>query len=137
MAINFGTGKPLTAYAVRPTAAGDTLEERASVVGRAALAAVESVVRLAERAHPQDTAAPGYDPRVAMLQCGLAWEPEARLIGNVTARDVAKVAALTMTQCPACGSEAWVNIDCGLCVVVGELLSDPCAEHRKRIGEDK
>lgn len=74
--------------------------------------------------HPQDTTAPGYDPRVAMLQCGLAWERDARLIGNVTAADVAKVAALTMTQCPACGSEAWVNIDCGVCVVVGELVAD-------------
>lgn len=74
--------------------------------------------------HPQDTTAPDYDPRVAMLQCALAWEPEARLIGNVTALDVAKVAALTMTQCPSCGSEAWVNIDCRVCVTVAPLVAD-------------
>lgn len=84
-----------------------------------ALAATPTV-----ESHPQDTTAPGYDPRVAMLQCALAWERDARLIGNVTAADVAKVAALTMMTCPACGSEAWVNIDCGVCVVVSELVSD-------------
>ena len=79
---------------------------------------------MTEKTHQQDTTAPSYDPRVAMLQCALAWEPDARLIGNVTALDVAKVAALTMTQCPACGSEAWVNIDCNVCRVVGPLMPE-------------
>jgi len=76
------------------------------------------------RLHPQDVTAPSYDPRVAMLQCALAWEAGARLIGNVTAADVAMVAALTMTVCPACGSEAWCNIDCGVCNTVHKLLEN-------------
>lgn len=81
-------------------------------------------LEVAAKVHPQDTESPGYDPRVAMLQCALAWEAGARLIGNVTAADVAKVAALTMTQCPPCGSEAWVNVDCHVCSAVGKLLED-------------
>lgn len=50
-----------------------------------------------------------------MLKCALAWEPGARLIGNVRAEDIARVCIAAIATCPKCGSAAWVNIDCDLC----------------------
>lgn len=58
---------------------------------------------------------------VDVLRCALAWQPDARLVGDVTALDVARLAASAITACPKCGSEPWVNIDCNLCRVVGAL----------------
>jgi hypothetical protein len=56
-----------------------------------------------------------------VLECALAWEPSARLLGDATAVEVARLAASIITSCPRCGSEPWVNIDCGLCILVGML----------------
>jgi hypothetical protein len=61
---------------------------------------------------------------VDVLHCALSWEPGVRLIGDVTAAEVATLAAHTITQCPKCGAEAWVNIDCDLCMVCSELEKD-------------
>ncbi len=58
---------------------------------------------------------------VDVLRCAMAWQPDAKLIGNVTARDVARLAAATVTSCPKCGAEPWVNIDCNLCRACGSL----------------
>jgi hypothetical protein len=59
-----------------------------------------------------------------VLACALAHDPESRLIGNVRAIDVAMLAALSLHTCPVCGAEAWVNIDCSLCDVVGDTITE-------------
>ncbi len=60
---------------------------------------------------------------VDVLKCALSWDPEVRLLGNVTAREIAALAAKAITTCPKCGAEAWVNIDCDLCLMVAQLES--------------
>ena len=60
---------------------------------------------------------------VEILRCALGWEPEARILENVRACEVARLAANAIMTCPACGAEAWVNIDCETCLVVGKLVS--------------
>jgi|JI8StandDraft_1071087.scaffolds.fasta_scaffold80784_1 hypothetical protein len=57
------------------------------------------------------------------LACALAHEPDVRLIGNVTAAEVAALAARSVMTCPACGATAWVNIDCDTCLVCSALVS--------------
>lgn len=57
------------------------------------------------------------------LRCALSWEPDARLIGNVTAREIVKLAAQAVATCPKCGAEAWCNIDCDLCELASGLLN--------------
>lgn len=57
-----------------------------------------------------------------MLRCAFSWEMDARLIGNLTAAEIASVAAASLTQCPRCGAEAWVNIDCWVCLACSQLL---------------
>jgi hypothetical protein len=59
---------------------------------------------------------------VDVLRCALAWEPNACLMGNVTASEIATLAAWTIDTCPKCGATAWVNIDCDLCLVLADLL---------------
>jgi hypothetical protein len=58
-----------------------------------------------------------------LLRCALTHEPGSRLLGNITASEIVRLAAGFMTQCPACGAEAWVNIDCNVCFVVSALES--------------
>jgi hypothetical protein len=66
------------------------------------------------------------DISLAVLKCAAAWEPEAKLIGNVSAREVLILAAFVVDQtnqpCPMCGSEPWVNIDCSLCNFCNEVF---------------
>lgn len=57
------------------------------------------------------------------LEAALTWDPDARLIGDVTAAEVAALAARAVMTCPACGSEAWVNIDCDMCLVCAALVA--------------
>lgn len=57
-----------------------------------------------------------------VLACALAWEPEVRIIGNVTAVEVALLAARQLMSCPKCGAEAWTNIDCDICRMCGDLV---------------
>lgn len=61
-----------------------------------------------------------------VLKCCFAWEPGARLIGNVEARELAALvlAADRITSCPLCGAEPWVNIDCMLCRAASEAGGD-------------
>ncbi len=56
-----------------------------------------------------------------VLRCALAWEPSARLIGNVTAKEMAMLVARIIDTCPKCGSTAWANIDCDLCGVCSAI----------------
>lgn len=56
-----------------------------------------------------------------VIQSALAWAPDARLIGNVTARELATMAARLIDTCPRCGACAWVNIDCVMCNVFAEV----------------
>jgi hypothetical protein len=58
---------------------------------------------------------------VELLKCAVGWEPTARLLGNVTAAELATVAAHHILTCPNCGAEAWVNLDCALCCSVSAL----------------
>jgi len=58
---------------------------------------------------------------VDVLRCALAWEPNACLLGNVMASEIAALAASAIDTCPKCGATAWVNIDCDLCLVVVSL----------------
>lgn len=57
------------------------------------------------------------------LKCALAWEPDARLIGNVRASEAAALAARAVMTCPSCGAEAWVNVDCDMCLVCAALVA--------------
>jgi hypothetical protein len=59
-----------------------------------------------------------------VLECALSHEPTSRLLGNVTAREIAALAASCITSCPLCGAEPWVNIDCRLCTVCWPLEPD-------------
>lgn len=56
-----------------------------------------------------------------VLQFAIAQEPNLRVIGNVTAREIAVLAVRSITTCPKCGAEAWVNIDCDLCLAAWVL----------------
>lgn len=58
-----------------------------------------------------------------VFRCAVSHEPGVRLIGNVTASEVVRLVAREVMTCPACGAEAWVNIDCDLCLVVGQIAS--------------
>jgi hypothetical protein len=60
---------------------------------------------------------------VDALRCATSWEMEACLVGNVTAREVARLAIPHITSCPKCGAEPWVNIDCDLCLVCSVIES--------------
>lgn len=53
-----------------------------------------------------------------VLRCALSWDPNVRLIGNVSAYELMRLVASTITACPKCGASAWVNIDCDLCMLL-------------------
>ncbi len=61
---------------------------------------------------------------VETLKCCLSWEPEARLIGNVRAFDLARLAVTHLTSCPACGADPGCDIDCALCAQIYALDMD-------------
>lgn len=56
-----------------------------------------------------------------VLQAALSHEPGVRLIADVMACEMAALAARQIATCPTCGAEAWVNIDCDLCLIAGQL----------------
>lgn len=62
---------------------------------------------------------------VELLRCALSHDAGARLVGNITAREIAAVASKQITRCPQCGSEPWVGIDCWLCLVCADLEPPP------------
>lgn len=58
---------------------------------------------------------------IELLNTAIHWERDARLIGNLRACEIAALAASIITCCPKCGAEAWVDIDCDLCLAMSEL----------------
>jgi hypothetical protein len=56
-----------------------------------------------------------------VLRCVTSGDTEARLIGDIRATELARLAASHITSCPSCGAEPWVNIDCSLCVAMTAL----------------
>lgn len=65
---------------------------------------------------------------VETLKCCLSWEPDARILGNVRAIDLAAILVSQINTCPKCGATAWVNIDCDLCGVCHRLAVDGPSE---------
>jgi hypothetical protein len=59
---------------------------------------------------------------VEVMRCALSHEPNACLLGNVMASEIAALAASAIDSCPKCGAVAWVNIDCDVCMIVGQLM---------------
>lgn len=58
-----------------------------------------------------------------ILKCAMSHVSDVRLIGNVRADEIALLASGHMMTCPKCGAEAWVDIDCDLCVAISALHS--------------
>ena len=65
---------------------------------------------------------------INVLKCALAWEPDVCLLGNITAAEIATLAASKLTACPKCGAEPYVNIDCDLCSLCSSLLESKTPE---------
>jgi hypothetical protein len=65
------------------------------------------------------------DIAIDTLRCAFTWEPEAKLVGNVRADELALLAATvidrTTMNCPCCGAEPWCDIDCPVCCAISEL----------------
>jgi hypothetical protein len=59
-----------------------------------------------------------------VLKIALAWDKDARLIGNVTATELAILAVSAIDTCPLCGATAGVNLDCELCCVISGISED-------------
>ena len=63
-----------------------------------------------------------------VLLCALTHEPDSCLIGNVTAAEIARLAASRLSTCPQCGADAGSNIDCCcLCAILAVLEGDPAS----------
>ena len=56
-----------------------------------------------------------------LLTCSLTWEREAKIIGNVTAFELALLAVSRISTCPQCGADAGADIDCSTCVIIDAL----------------
>lgn len=67
-----------------------------------------------------------------VLRCALAWDRESRIVGNVRADELAKLAASRLSACPLCGSEPWCDIDCSVCAVMSALEAQD-GEPRQRV----
>ena len=68
-----------------------------------------------------------YNPEaiaVELLRCAVSWEPDVRLLGNVTAHDIALFVVKHIHTCPKCGATSGVNIDCDLCGVISGLEAE-------------
>lgn len=69
---------------------------------------------------------------VELLRTAIKHDPDAILVGGVSAKDLARFAASIIGTCPKCGATAWVNIDCDLCGVcssLGSPSSSPATEN--------
>lgn len=63
-----------------------------------------------------------------LLQQVVDRDPSERVVGDVTASELAFLAAFLIDTCPRCGSLAWRNTDCELCRRCYALLNDPRTE---------
>ena len=62
-----------------------------------------------------------HDIAERILKCTLQIYPPPVVIGDVTSLELAYLASKTFTTCPACGAEAWCDIDCKVCQVVSDI----------------
>lgn len=61
---------------------------------------------------------------IELFRCAIAHAEDSRLVGNIRAFDLAKLAASSITSCcPQCGAEPWVNIDCDLCLLASDMIA--------------
>lgn len=68
-----------------------------------------------------------YNPEavaVELLRVAVKAEPNARVIANVTAHDIAMFVVKHIHTCPSCGATSGVNIDCDLCGVISGLEAE-------------
>lgn len=66
-----------------------------------------------------------------LLDEAIKHAPETKLLGDVTAGDVAGIAAFIIDTCPRCSCPAWTNKECDLCSRCDELLNGPETEERR------
>lgn len=59
----------------------------------------------------------------AVLEYCAKMEPDDVAFGDILAAELAAMAASALDQCPYCGAEEWVNIDCDVCLVASALLA--------------
>jgi hypothetical protein len=62
-----------------------------------------------------------HDYAEAALRYAISREPDELLLGCITAAELVALTADAVMQCPKCGAESWVNIDCDLCLVVSQI----------------
>lgn len=104
----------------RPTLNADSARLGALIPELLRLARIGQEAERAKAEHAREGSAEMRRPGPVaedLLRCAIAWEPTARLVGNVTAKELAMLVAHVIDTCPKCGSTAWVNIDCDLCGV--------------------
>lgn len=65
---------------------------------------------------------------VDVLRGAIKMDRDARVLGNVTAAELAAIVAPIVDTCPKCGATAWVDIDCELCNALSALLREPDRE---------
>ena len=59
-----------------------------------------------------------------LLKAALEGPAYGGIVGGVTRIELARLAVEHITTCPRCGAEAFVNIDCFVCEVAGQLQDD-------------
>lgn len=58
-----------------------------------------------------------------VLEAALSWQPDACLVGNVMACELAALAASAIDYCPRCGAGGWCGVDCDLCIAHSRLMA--------------
>ena len=62
-----------------------------------------------------------HDIAERLLKSALKKDPEEVAFGEVKVFEMAYFASKFFTSCPACGAEAWVDIDCRVCRIVSGI----------------
>ena len=65
-----------------------------------------------------------------LLKATLQNEAEGIAVGDVTNLELAYFASKQLISCPACGAEAWCDIDCRVCQVVSDIQGVVEGENR-------
>jgi hypothetical protein len=61
---------------------------------------------------------------IKILKHALSNAPDAQLIADITAHEIAAFVARYIITCPKCGATAWCDIDCDLCLLCNELINE-------------
>lgn len=60
-----------------------------------------------------------------VFKSAIAWDGKMRIIGNVTARELAMLAAAALDDCPACGMCAGIGSpECATCCAIVDLVRE-------------